>query len=140
VPVREPHSIAVLLDHKKVPNINRVTTKTVQPTQLKLLINSTGLNLACPSPSSATSSLTLPPLATTTVLLLFNPLYFGVLHGVGSTSPNTSAPSPVSPNLGVLILQLYNDEFEGYKGDTMVVVVEVLWWMGGVWRTSGKEV
>jgi hypothetical protein len=98
-----------------------------QPTQLKLLTNSTGLDLVCPSPSSATSSLTLPPFAATTVLLLLNPLCFGVLQGVGSISPNNTSPSsPESPSRGVLTLQSYSEEFVGYKGDTIVVVMEVL--------------
>jgi hypothetical protein len=106
--------------HSITTRVHQFTTKALYPTKLKLLTNSTGLNLAWPSPSSATSSLTLPPLAATTVLLLLNPLCLGVLQGVVPISPSISSPSGVAP--GVLILQLYNEEFVGYNGDTIVAV------------------
>lgn len=100
-----------------------IRSKTRHPAQLKLLLNSTGLSLACPSPSSVTSSLTLPPFAATTVLLLLSPLFLGVLQGVVPISPNTSSSSPDRGDaLGVKVLQLYKDESVGYKGETMVGV------------------
>jgi hypothetical protein len=126
VPQTSTKNYELQTQHLTTARMKQSLTETYQPTQLRLLTNSTGLSLACPSPASATSSLTLPPLAATTVLLLLSPLCFGVLQGVVPTSPNNS-PSSSSPfDLGVLILQLYSEELVGYRGDTIVVVVEVL--------------